>query len=77
MSKVRLLWAVLKQIRSGQPEQKEEKNFYKKEVLYFQTDQLVIHNPLLAPLHIDGDPVTTENILTVKVLPAAFRLIQP
>lgn len=77
MSKLRLVWAVLQQIRSGKIQQNEEKNFHKGEVLYFQTDQLVIYNPLLAPLHVDGDPVVTHKKLTVKILPAAFKLFRP
>src|SRR5205085_2538082 len=50
MSKVKLLWAVLQQIKFGQVWQSEEINFHKREELYFQTDKLVIYNPLLAPL---------------------------
>ncbi|MEP6596880.1 MAG: YegS/Rv2252/BmrU family lipid kinase [Ginsengibacter sp.] len=77
MSKLKLLWAVLQQIRFGQVRQSEEINFHKKEVLYFQTDKLIIHNPLLAPLHIDGEPATTHKKFTIKILPAAFKLLQP
>jgi YegS/Rv2252/BmrU family lipid kinase len=77
MSKVKLLWAVLRQIRFGQVWQSEEKNLHKREVLYFQTDELVIHNPMLAPLHVDGEPLTTDKKFTIKILPAAFKLLQP
>ena len=77
MSKVRLVWAVLQQIKSGEVRHSEERNFHEKDVLYFQTDELIIHNPLLAPLHIDGDPVATNKKLSIKILPAAFKLIQP
>lgn len=77
MSKLKLLWAVLRQIKFGQVWQKEEINFHKKEVLYFQTDTLIIHNPLLAPLHIDGEPAPTNKKFTIKILPSAFKLLQP
>ena len=77
MSKLRLVWAVLQQIRSGEVRQSEERNFHKNEVLYFQTDQLIIHNPLLAPLHVDGDPAVTHKKLSIKILPAAFKLLRP
>ncbi|MEO6454401.1 MAG: YegS/Rv2252/BmrU family lipid kinase [Ginsengibacter sp.] len=77
MSKVKLLWAVLQQINFGEVIQSEEKNFNKSEVLYFQTDKLVIDNPSLAPLHIDGDPAITNKKLIIKILPAAFKLLQP
>lgn len=77
MSKVKLLWAVIQQIRFGEVWQSEEINFHKKEVLYFQADKLTIHNPLLAPLHIDGEPAATNKKFTIKILPAAFKLLQP
>lgn len=77
MSKARMLWAVLQQIRSGKVVHSDERNFLKKDVLYFQTDKLIIDNPLLAPLHIDGEPAATDIRFTIKILPAAFRLIRP
>ena len=77
MSKARMLWAVLQQIRSGKVAHSDERNFHKKDVLYFQTDKLIIDNPLLAPLHIDGEPAATDMRFTIKILPAAFRLIRP
>ena len=77
MNKMRMVWKVLQQIRSGEVKRSEERNFHDNEVLYFQTDQLIIHNPLLAPLHIDGDPAATNKKLTIKILPAAFKLLRP
>ena len=76
MSKVRMIWAILKQIRSGEVGTQEE-NFHKKEVLYFQTDKLIIHNHQLAPLHIDGDPAQTSKKFKIEILPKAFKLIMP
>jgi diacylglycerol kinase (ATP) len=46
-------------------------------VLYFQTSEIKIKNPQLAPMHIDGDPVETTNKLTVQILKDSFRLIYP
>ena len=77
MSKLKLIWAVLQQIRFGEVWESEEINFYKKEVLYFQTERLSIHNPMMAPLHIDGEPATTSKRFSIKILPAAFKLLQP
>jgi diacylglycerol kinase (ATP) len=77
MSKLKLIWAVLQQIRFGEVWESEEINFHKQEVLYFQTDKLSINNPSLAPLHIDGDPAVTDKRFSIKILPAAFKLIQP
>ncbi len=77
MSKLRMVLAVLKQITSGEVRHNEESNFHKKEVLYFQTNELIILNPLLAPLHIDGDPAETSDKFSIKILPAAFKLLRP
>ncbi len=77
MSKARMLWAVLQQIRAGKVVHSDERNFHKKDVLYFQTDRLIIDNPLLAPLHIDGEPTATNLKFIIKILPAAFSLIRP
>jgi YegS/Rv2252/BmrU family lipid kinase len=77
MSKLKLLWAVLQQVRFGQVRQSEDINLHKKEILYFQTDKLIIHNFMLAPLHIDGEPALTSKKFTIRILPAAFKLLQP
>ena len=76
MSKARMIWAILKQIRSGEVGTQED-GFHKKEVLYFQTDKLIIHNHQLAPLHIDGDPAETSKKFKIEILPKAFKLIMP
>ncbi|HEY8689890.1 MAG TPA: YegS/Rv2252/BmrU family lipid kinase [Chitinophagaceae bacterium] len=76
MSKARMIWAILKQIRSGEVGTLEE-GFHKKEVLYFQTDKLIIHNHQLAPLHIDGEPAETSKNFKIEILPKAFKLIMP
>ncbi len=77
MNRLRLIIKVLQEIRCGEVMKSEEKKSNKNEVLYFQTDELMIHNPSLAPLHVDGDPAVTGKYLTIKILPAAFKLIQP
>ncbi|MGZ3952280.1 MAG: diacylglycerol/lipid kinase family protein [Flavisolibacter sp.] len=46
-------------------------------VLYFQTDEIRIQNPQLAPMHIDGDPVETSNKFSIQILKDSFRLICP
>ncbi len=77
MSKLRMLWAIFKQIRSGEVKQHEEKTFHEKDILYFQTNKLIINNLMNAPLHIDGDPVNTHKKFLVEIIPGAFKLIQP
>jgi len=77
MSKTRILWSVLKQMKAGRIRGYEDKKFHRKDILYFQTDKIKIINSGLAPLHIDGDHVPTHKEFNIEILPAAFRLIQP
>ncbi|MBC7625915.1 diacylglycerol kinase family protein [Ferruginibacter sp.] len=77
MSKLRMLLAVFKQIMAGKINEHDEKTFHKKDILYFQTEQLIIYNLVQAPLHIDGDPAHTAKKLVIKIIPDAFKLIQP
>jgi diacylglycerol kinase (ATP) len=46
-------------------------------LLYFQTNEIKIENPLSAPMHIDGDPVETTDKINVEILKDSFRLIYP
>jgi len=46
-------------------------------LLYFQTNEIKIENPDLAPMHIDGDPAETKKKLNVEILKDSFRLIFP
>ena len=77
MGKMRMLLAVIKQIMAGKINEHDEKTFHKKDILYFQTSQLIIYNLATAPLHIDGEPAYTAKKLVVKIIPDAFKLIQP
>ena len=77
MSKLRFLWAVLQQVLNGKIKEYDIKAFHKKDLLYFQTDQLIIHNADDAPLHIDGDPCNSSKKFTIEIIPGAFKLIQP
>jgi diacylglycerol kinase (ATP) len=49
----------------------------RKGITYFQTDELVIENPGLAPFHIDGDGKQTAEKFTVKIIPGAYSLLMP
>jgi YegS/Rv2252/BmrU family lipid kinase len=46
-------------------------------ITYFQTAKLCVHNPSLAPLHIDGDGKTTAEVFTIEVIKDAYRLLVP
>jgi YegS/Rv2252/BmrU family lipid kinase len=75
MSKLRMIWSVLKQIRYGQVRMYEDKKFHQHEIHYFQTKNLTILNPQLAPLHIDGDPAPTAAKFEISIIDKAFRMI--
>lgn len=49
----------------------------KKGVYYFQADELFIFNKNNAAIHIDGEPQTSAREINLKILPNAFRLLQP
>lgn len=70
-----LLWNVLQHVLSGKI--KKIENSLKMPVIYFQTAELNIQNPELAPVHIDGEPRESIESLNIKVLPQYFELIQP
>ena len=76
MSKLKLVWAILKQIKNGEIAEYNEGSFHKKDVLYFQTSRLLINNTGNAPLHIDGDPAETASRFAIQVIPRAFKLLQ-
>ncbi|MBN9298730.1 MAG: YegS/Rv2252/BmrU family lipid kinase [Filimonas sp.] len=77
MNKAKLPFAILRQIRGNNKLQELVDDISKKNILYFQTPSLTIKNLKLAPLHIDGEPVETEEELNIEILPNCFRLIQP
>ncbi len=75
-SKLALLMEVIKQVRGKNKLQKSVIEM-KKGIMYFQTDRLKIKNLSNAPLHIDGDPAETPEVLDISVRKKFFKLIQP
>ena len=76
MSKLKLVFSVLGQLFFGKVAEPVQRNYYPKEIEYFQTDSLVILNPDLAPLHVDGEPVDSFPRFEIKVLRNAFLLLR-
>jgi len=76
MSKAKLPFAVLRQIRGNNKLQELVENMTTKNVLYFQTKHISIKNLKLAPLHIDGEPTNTDELFEIKLIKDAFKLIQ-
>ncbi|HPH85253.1 MAG TPA: YegS/Rv2252/BmrU family lipid kinase [Ferruginibacter sp.] len=76
MNKLNMVYALLKQVRLGKVQEVSQKGFHSKNIQYLQTSSLAIHNPSMAPLHIDGEPVATHKKFQVDIIEKAFRLIQ-
>ncbi|HEY8396445.1 MAG TPA: YegS/Rv2252/BmrU family lipid kinase [Flavihumibacter sp.] len=74
MNKAILPIALIQQVTKGEVTgtQEEQSNT----IQYFQTSKLQIRNRQFAPLHIDGEPRESEEVLNIKVLPRCFQLIQ-
>jgi diacylglycerol kinase family enzyme len=77
MNKAKLPFAILRQIRGNNKLQEQVNEITGKNILYFQTPEIRIKNLKAAPMHIDGEPVSSENEVDVKVLRDCFRLIMP
>jgi diacylglycerol kinase (ATP) len=77
MNKLMLPFALLHQI-SGSNAVEELKNYRNdKNIIYFQAREATIINNSNAPLHIDGEPEPLTQKIKFKILPNAFRLLQP
>lgn len=75
MSKAKLPFAILQQIRGNNKLEEIVEEVTKKNIIYFQTQAIKIKNFKQAPLHIDGEPVETYNEITIKIIKDSFRLI--
>jgi len=45
-------------------------------IIYLQSANLQIENAQKAPLHVDGEPVETAEVIDIKIVPNAFKLLQ-
>ena len=77
MSKARLPFAILRQMRGNNTMQQLADDIGTKNIIYFQTAQLKISNLRYASLHIDGDPKETAEFFDIRIVPKAFRLLMP
>lgn len=74
MNKAVLTIAMLQQITGGKVT--SEVVIKKTGIAYFQTNNLLIKNTSMAPLHIDGEPKETASSFEIKVIPNCFKLLQ-
>lgn len=77
MSKARLPFAIMRQVRGNNTLQNIVEQATKKNIIYFQTPSLQIKNLQLAPLHIDGEPRETTKEFNIQIIKNCFKLIQP
>ena len=72
-----LPFSIIGQVTGINALQQIDDHVNRRNIIYFQTNSLTIHNTDEAPLHIDGDPVSTSSSFNIRIKPKAFRLIQP
>lgn len=77
MPKAVLPFAMMRQMRHNHTLKNWTDQIGKQSILYFQTPSISISNLKLAPLHIDGDPVDTEEQLQYEIISNAFNLWVP
>jgi len=77
MSRLRMLYAILRQVFSGEIRPYHDKKFHTDGIGYFQTKKLTLQNPQRAPLHIDGDPADTAATFEIRIIEKAFLLLIP
>ncbi len=75
MNKLMLPFTLLRHITGINGKQLITDALEKKNIIYFQTPALTITNLQEAPLHIDGEPMTTAKRFEIRVVREAMRLI--
>jgi diacylglycerol kinase (ATP) len=77
MNKITLPFSVLLQVTGNNRPRYAMDYRDKKNIIYLQTDKIIIRNPGNAPLHIDGDPSETSVEFSIRVIGNCFKLLQP
>lgn len=75
MNKAKLPFAILQQLRGNNKLQNLVEDISKKNILYYQAPSITIKNLKHAPLHIDGEPVDTQENLKFEIIKNCFSLI--
>jgi YegS/Rv2252/BmrU family lipid kinase len=76
MHKFRMMFTILKHLKFGRVVPVDDPND-KSDILYFKAAEFTISNPGKAPFHMDGEPKETPDVLKVRVIRNAIRLLQP
>jgi diacylglycerol kinase (ATP) len=77
MSKAELPFALLRQLRGNNKLRDLAAAVGKQHVLYYQAKNVQVRNLQLAPLHIDGDPVPTDETISFAMDPMSINLLVP
>jgi diacylglycerol kinase (ATP) len=77
MNKMILPFSVLLQVAGNNRLMQGIEYFEEKNIIYVQTDKIIIRNPAHAPMHIDGEPTDTSAEFKIRIIPNCFNLIQP
>jgi YegS/Rv2252/BmrU family lipid kinase len=77
MHKLVLPFALLHQISGSNTITELQHYRNNRNIVYFQAKEVEIINHDNAPIHIDGEPVPSVEKIAIKILPNAFRLLQP
>ena len=75
MNKMALPFSVIAQVTGMNGIQELSDFIDRRNIMYFQTPEVMISNPANALLHIDGDPVDTASRIHIKVVREAICLI--
>ena len=76
-TKLNLLLNTVMQVSGFNQLQKAENINKDTSVVYFQTRNIQVVNRGLAPLHVDGDPVESVEMIDIKIEPKSFQLVFP
>jgi len=76
-NKIMMAMLLLKQVLFGTIQRGKDVLHKNKNLYYFQVPQIKIKNPMLAPIHIDGEPINTEEFVSIKIQSKAIKLLQP
>jgi len=76
-NKLSMLYQAMKQVSGFNQLQETAILNEKSSVIYFQTPAIKITNAMLAPMHVDGDPVETTKTVKIQLLHHCFRLLYP
>lgn len=76
-NKLSMLWTTVKQVSGFNKIQEASVMNQQANIMYFQAENIRINNPVLAPMHLDGEAIDTAPLFDIQVLKHAFKLISP